>query len=86
MKPPATNWVAIVHKAGKRIDTFKLPEGANLSERLRAHLLSLHERKDYLPLLREALLDRFAAPELHQYAALDTMAHQAEESGYATIR
>src|SRR3989454_875056 len=27
MKPPATNWVAIVHKAGKRIDTFKLPEG-----------------------------------------------------------
>src|SRR5438477_1321144 len=27
MKPTATNWVAIVHKAGKRIDTFKLPEG-----------------------------------------------------------
>src|SRR5437016_3692321 len=27
MKPPATNWVAILHKAGKRIDTFKLAEG-----------------------------------------------------------
>lgn len=27
MKPPATNWVAIVHRAGKRMDTFKLPEG-----------------------------------------------------------
>ncbi len=28
MKPPVTNWVAIVYKAGKRIDTFKLAEGA----------------------------------------------------------
>ena len=27
MKPPATNWVAIVHKAGKRVETFKLSEG-----------------------------------------------------------
>src|SRR2546421_5791258 len=27
MKPPATNWVAIVHKAGKRVETFKLAEG-----------------------------------------------------------
>src|SRR6266481_18735 len=27
MKPTATNWFAIVHKADKRLDTFKLPEG-----------------------------------------------------------
>src|SRR6266851_7314419 len=27
MKPPATNWVVIVHKAGKRVETFKLSEG-----------------------------------------------------------
>lgn len=27
MKPTATNWVAVVYKAGKRIDSFKLPEG-----------------------------------------------------------
>jgi len=28
MKPPVANWVAIVYKAGKRVDTFKLAEGA----------------------------------------------------------
>src|SRR2546421_4079559 len=27
MKPTATNWVAVVHKAGKRINSFKLSEG-----------------------------------------------------------
>ena len=27
MKPIATNWVAVVHKAGKRLETFKLGEG-----------------------------------------------------------
>jgi len=27
MKPAATNWVAIVHKAGKRLDSFKISEG-----------------------------------------------------------
>ena len=27
MKPTATNWVAVVHKAGKRLETFKIPEG-----------------------------------------------------------
>src|SRR4051812_24905459 len=27
MKPTATNWVAVVYKAGKRLDTFKLPDG-----------------------------------------------------------
>src|SRR5881296_343891 len=27
MKAPATNWVAIVYKAGKRINSIKLPEG-----------------------------------------------------------
>jgi ABC-type phosphate/phosphonate transport system substrate-binding protein len=53
---------------------------------LRARLLTLHEREEYAPLLREVLLERLAAPELHEYAALDGMAHQAEESGYATIR
>jgi ABC-type phosphate/phosphonate transport system substrate-binding protein len=53
---------------------------------LRAHLLTLHERKDYAPLLREVLLERFVAPDLSQYAALEGTARQAEESGYATIR
>src|SRR6266496_2816056 len=28
MKAHATNWVAIVHRSGKRIGTYKLPEGA----------------------------------------------------------
>jgi len=27
MKPAATNWVAVVHKAGKRLDSFKISEG-----------------------------------------------------------
>ena len=27
MKPPASNWVAIVYKSGKRIETVALPEG-----------------------------------------------------------
>ena len=53
---------------------------------LQAHLLALHERKGYAPLLREALLARFVAPEPDRYAALEEMARRAEESGYASIR
>jgi ABC-type phosphate/phosphonate transport system substrate-binding protein len=53
---------------------------------LRAHLLTLHEREDYGPLLREVLLERFTAPDPHHYAELDEMARRAEQSGYATIR
>jgi ABC-type phosphate/phosphonate transport system substrate-binding protein len=53
---------------------------------LRAHLLTLHERDGYAPLLREVLLARFVAPEAHRYVALEEMAREAERSGYAAIR
>ena len=53
---------------------------------LQAHLLALHELKDYASLLREVLLARFVAPEPDRYAALEEMASRAEESGYASIR
>jgi ABC-type phosphate/phosphonate transport system substrate-binding protein len=53
---------------------------------LRSHLLTLHEREDYTPLLREVLLERFVFPDLRQYAVLEEMASEAEESGYAAIR
>lgn len=53
---------------------------------LRDHLLRVRELEEYAPLLRETLLERFAAPELAAYAALEDMARLATRLGYETIR
>lgn len=53
---------------------------------LRDHLLAVDEIAAYRPLLAGVLLERFAAPDLDSYTSLETMAEEAEQSGYAVIR
>jgi ABC-type phosphate/phosphonate transport system substrate-binding protein len=54
--------------------------------RLRAHLLRIHERPSYTPLLEDVLLRGFAAPDLAAYGQLEAMARFAESRGYTEIR
>ena len=53
---------------------------------LRARLVGLHRDASYAPLLADVLLERFVAPDLPAYAALEAMAAYARERGYETIR
>jgi ABC-type phosphate/phosphonate transport system substrate-binding protein len=55
-------------------------------QRLRAHLLDLHTRPTFAPLLADALLQRFAAPDLASYRELESIARFAIDRGYEVIR
>ena len=55
-------------------------------ERLRAHLLKLHEQPSYAPLLAEAGVRRFAPADPDSYAMLEEMARDAAARGYEVIR
>ena len=54
--------------------------------RMREHLLRIHRDESYRPLLEAVLLDRFVAPDVGAYAALEQQAQEAIASGYADIR
>jgi ABC-type phosphate/phosphonate transport system substrate-binding protein len=58
----------------------------DIVQRLRAHLLDLHARPAYAALLADVLLQRFAAPDLASYRALELMARFALDRGYDVIR
>jgi ABC-type phosphate/phosphonate transport system substrate-binding protein len=58
----------------------------DLVDRLARTLTRLHERPECRPLLADALVSRFAAPDPERYRVLDDMARQAIERGYETIR
>jgi ABC-type phosphate/phosphonate transport system substrate-binding protein len=55
-------------------------------ERLRDHLLHLHERAEYRELLDKALVERFIIPDLADYQVLEQMAAEAIRRGYPEIR
>jgi ABC-type phosphate/phosphonate transport system substrate-binding protein len=55
-------------------------------ERLRSHLLRLHEDADYKPLLNATLLERFVRVDRGAYSALIDLERRAIASGYADIR
>jgi ABC-type phosphate/phosphonate transport system substrate-binding protein len=55
-------------------------------ERLRGHLLQVHEMPVYRPLLSDVLLARFAAPDVDSYREFEVMESRAIERGYAAIR
>jgi ABC-type phosphate/phosphonate transport system substrate-binding protein len=59
---------------------------ASVVTRLRGHLVTLHGRSAYAPLLADVLLARFVEPDPQAYAALEDMARFAVERGYAEIR
>jgi ABC-type phosphate/phosphonate transport system substrate-binding protein len=59
---------------------------ARIVETLAARLRSLHESPAYAPLLADVLVERFVAPDLGAYAALEAMAAFAVRRGYETIR
>lgn len=54
--------------------------------RIRRHLLRIHEDESYRPLLEDALLERFAAPDVASYLALEQQAAAAHDAGYAAIQ
>ncbi len=54
--------------------------------RLRDAIFSVHERPAYRELLKEVLVERFVAPHMPSYAALESMARSAETAGYEEIR
>ncbi|HSJ95600.1 MAG TPA: PhnD/SsuA/transferrin family substrate-binding protein [Myxococcota bacterium] len=55
-------------------------------ERLRAHLLALHDRPECAPLLQDVIVECFTAPAPQDYAEFDAMAEFAAERGYHDIR
>jgi ABC-type phosphate/phosphonate transport system substrate-binding protein len=55
-------------------------------ERLRGALVALHARPEYTPLLAEALVTRFVAPDIPSYGVLDAMAGESIARGYEAIR
>jgi ABC-type phosphate/phosphonate transport system substrate-binding protein len=55
-------------------------------QRLRRHLVSIHERPEYDDLRADVCLARFAAPRLDSYHTLEDMALAAAARGYETIR
>jgi ABC-type phosphate/phosphonate transport system substrate-binding protein len=59
---------------------------ASVVERLRSHLLRLHEDASMRTLLEAALLERFTAPVDEAYQALERTARETITSGYAEIR
>ena len=59
---------------------------AEIVSRLREHLAGLHEQPAYASLLAEVLVERFVAPAVQAYGALEAMAQFAAERGYGEIR
>lgn len=53
---------------------------------IREKLLGLHADPSYAPLLDAVVLERFVAADVPAYRALEAMAQQAAERGYAEIR
>jgi len=49
-------------------------------------MLRLHTLREYEPLLADAMLLRFAAPDPSAYSSLEVMAREAVERGYEAIR
>lgn len=60
--------------------------GAEVVERLRSHLVSIHRLALYAPLLAPLLLERFGVPDPAAYRRLEAMARSAESGGYEAIR
>jgi ABC-type phosphate/phosphonate transport system substrate-binding protein len=54
--------------------------------RMSEHLLHVHRDESYRVLLEAVLLDRFVAPDVGAYAAMEQQAQEAIASGYADIR
>lgn len=59
---------------------------AAVVERLRGHLLKLHELPRYRGLLDPVLLARFAAPDVASYRQTEALRERAEHAGYSRIR
>lgn len=57
-----------------------------LVNRLREHLVAIHEIPRYRPLLDQVLLQRFVAPDTHAYRELESNERFAVERGYGAIR
>jgi ABC-type phosphate/phosphonate transport system substrate-binding protein len=55
-------------------------------DRLRKHLLRVHELPGYGALLASVLLARFVAPDAAAYQATERLRETAERAGYAAIR
>jgi ABC-type phosphate/phosphonate transport system substrate-binding protein len=55
-------------------------------ERLRDHLLHVHESPAYAALLEPVLVSRFVAIDPASYQATEAMRERAERAGYAAIR
>lgn len=53
---------------------------------LRAHLVELHTRADYAPLLAGVLLARFVEPDVSVYSHTERLREEAERAGYTAIR
>jgi hypothetical protein len=49
-------------------------------------LTGIHARPEYAPLLAEALVTRFVAPDIAAYGILDAMARESIARGYEAIR
>lgn len=58
---------------------------AALAGRLSERLLTLHESPAYGAMLADVVLERFVAPDIGAYPALETLAADAERAGYAII-
>jgi hypothetical protein len=59
---------------------------ASRVQRLRAHLVRVHEQRDYEALLAAVLLERFVEPDMAAYHRLDAMARFAADRGFEIIR
>jgi ABC-type phosphate/phosphonate transport system substrate-binding protein len=55
-------------------------------ERLREHLVRLHEWPEYRALLAPVLLARFVAPDVPSYRQTEALRERAERAGYPQIR
>ena len=55
-------------------------------ESLRKHVVDMHTRTEYTPLLDDALVARFEKPDVKAYAALARLEENARRRGYDVIR
>jgi ABC-type phosphate/phosphonate transport system substrate-binding protein len=55
-------------------------------QRIREHLLRIHDNEAYRPLLDDVVIERFAAVVDADYVAIEQQARAAERAGYAVIR
>jgi ABC-type phosphate/phosphonate transport system substrate-binding protein len=55
-------------------------------QRIREHLLRIHDNEAYRSLLDDVLIERFAAVVKADYVSIEQQSRAAERAGYATIR